>query len=165
MSFINLIKQSTYRQSGLIKGIGDDAAVFRHTANDIVSAVDVFVENIHFSRETMTPFHIGYRALAANLSDMAAMGATPTYYLVGAVVPKNWSSGELHEIFKGMRHLADKYAVDLIGGDTVSGSELTFSITVFGKVRKDKARYRSAARRGDIVFVSGTLGVERDRFC
>src|SRR5699024_9529659 len=84
-----------------------------------------FVENVHFSRETMNPFHIGYRALAANLSDMAAMGATPTYYLVGAVVPKNWSSGELHGIFKGMRHLADKYAVDLIGGDTVSGSELT----------------------------------------
>src|SRR5690625_389178 len=113
-SFINSIKPSTYRQSSMIKGIGDDAAVIRESAEDIVTAVDVFVENVHFSRETMNPFHIGYRALAANLSDMAAMGATPTYYLVGAVVPKNWSSGELHEIFKGMRHLADKYAVDLI---------------------------------------------------
>src|SRR5690625_419551 len=157
-SFINSIKPSTYRQSSLIKGIGDDAAVIRQTAEDIVTAVDVFVENVHFSRETMDPFHVGYRALAANLSDMAAMGATPTYFLVGAVVPKNWSSDELHEIFKGMRHLADKYAVDLIGGDTVSGSELTLSVTVFGKVRKDKARYRSAARPGDIVFVTGTLG-------
>src|SRR5699024_7599821 len=65
---------------------------------------------------------------------------------------------EVQELVNTMRHLDDKYAVDLIGGDTVSGSELTFSITVFGKVRKDKARYRSAARPGDIVFVTGTLG-------
>src|SRR5690625_6909370 len=73
-SFINSIKPSTYRQSSMIKGIGDDAAVIRESAEDIVTAVDVFVENVHFSRETMNPFHIGYRALAANLSDMAAMG-------------------------------------------------------------------------------------------
>src|SRR5699024_10967921 len=158
MSFIDLIKQSTYRQSGLIKGIGDDAAVFRHTANDIVSAVDVFVENIHFSRETMTPFHIGYRALAANLSDMAAMGATPTYILAAIVVPKGWHSNELEDIFNGMKWLADKHHVDLIGGDTVSGSELTISITVIGTVQTDHARYRSAARSGDVVFVTGTLG-------
>lgn len=158
MSFIDLIKQSTYRQSGLIKGIGDDAAVFRHTAHDIVSAVDVFVENIHFSRDTMTPFHIGYRALAANLSDMAAMGATPTYILVAIVVPKGWHSNELEDIFNGIKSLADQHHVDLIGGDTVSGSELTLSITVIGTVDTDHARYRSAARPGDVVFVTGTLG-------
>src|SRR5699024_3851686 len=107
MSFIDLIKQSTYRQSGLIKGIGDDAAVFRHTANDIVSAVDVFVENIHFSRDTMTPFHIGYRALAANLSDMAAMGATPTYILVAIVVPK----GDRKSTRLNSSHVSISYAV------------------------------------------------------
>lgn len=157
-SFIQLIQQSTYRQSGLIKGIGDDAAVFRQTTKDIISAVDIFVENVHFSRRTMKPFHVGYRALAANLSDMAAMGGKPTYFLVAVVVPKEWTSDELEEIFNGMNYLASQYHVDLIGGDTVSGSELTLSITVLGTVQKNKARFRNAARPGDIVFVTGTLG-------
>lgn len=157
-SFIDSIKQHTYKQSSLIKGIGDDAAVFSSLSQNIVSAVDTFVEGVHFSKETMSLFHAGYRALAANISDLAAMGAAPAFYLVSIVIPKGWAQEELLQIFNGMRHIAQNYNMDLIGGDTVSGKELCISITVIGFTMKDKARYRNTAQSGDIVFVTGTLG-------
>lgn len=157
-SFINQIKQDFYKQPSLLKGIGDDAAVLRETTNDMVVAVDTFVEGIHFTKETMAAFYVGYRALAANFSDMAAMGAVPTYYLVSLVVPNSWDGEALTAIFTGMKKLAYDYGVDLIGGDTVSGETLVLSVTVMGRVEKNKARYRSIAKENDIVFVTGTLG-------
>ncbi|WP_047986102.1 thiamine-phosphate kinase [Ornithinibacillus californiensis] len=157
-SFINSIQQSYYRQSSLLKGIGDDAAVIRSNNQDIVIAKDMFVENVHFNKETMTPYHIGYKALAANLSDMAAMRAKPAFYLVGISISDNWSTDDLNEIYEGMQSLANQYNVDLIGGDTVSGSELVISITVLGFTNKDNASLRSLAQEGDIIFATGTLG-------
>ncbi|MBN6205194.1 thiamine-phosphate kinase [Ralstonia pickettii] len=157
-SLIRKIKQNHYQQSSLVKGIGDDAAVLRETNNDLVVTVDTFVEGVHFTTETMDAFHIGYRGLAANFSDMAAMGATPLYYLVSIVVPRGWEEDSISDIFIGMRQLAVQHDTDLIGGDTVSGKELVLSITVIGKVEKNAARYRSDAKTGDIVFVTGTLG-------
>lgn len=159
-SFINSIKQAHYRQSTLIKGIGDDTAVFRQTQNDIVTAVDTFVEGIHFSNKTMSPEQVGYRVLTANISDIAAMGARPTFYLVSIVIPSIWST-RVQRIFKGMQLLANEYEMDLIGGDTVSGEQLTISITIIGYVEQGKARYRNSARKGDVVFVTGTLGDSR----
>ncbi|MFG6150401.1 thiamine-phosphate kinase [Halobacillus sp. B23F22_1] len=160
-SFIDSIQPAAYYQASLIKGVSDDAAVFRQSSEDIVTAVDTMVEDVHFSRDTMEPYHVGYRALAANLSDLAAMGSTPAFYLVSLVVPRGWSREELLEVYRGMRALANEYHIDLIGGDTVSGKQLCVSITVFGYVLKNKARYRSAARPGDIIFATGTLGDAR----
>ncbi|MCZ0704193.1 thiamine-monophosphate kinase [Natronobacillus azotifigens] len=157
-AFIDSIKQTKYRHASVIKGIGDDAAVFRENYQDVVTAVDTFVENVHFSRKTMAPFHIGYRVLAANISDMAAMGATPKSYLISIVVPKDWTDEELQEIYQGMNQIAKEYRLDLIGGDTVSGNELVVSVTINGAVEKNKARYRSHVRAGDVLFVTGTLG-------
>lgn len=157
-SFIDNIRQDFYKQSSIMKGIGDDAAVFRQNTRDIVTAVDTFVEDVHFSRKTMSPFQIGYRILAANISDLAAMGATPAFYLVSIVIPKTWSMNELDQIFSGMKEMATMFQLDLIGGDTVSGKELIISITVIGYVDRDKARYRSHAKAEDVVFVTGTLG-------
>ncbi|CDQ41452.1 MULTISPECIES: thiamine-phosphate kinase [Virgibacillus] len=157
-SFIKSIKQQFYRQSTLVKGIGDDAAVFRQPFSDIVTSVDTFVENIHFRKDTMKPFHVGYRALTANISDIAAMGATPAFYLVSIVIPTTWCDAEIDDVFRGMHTLASNYKMDLIGGDTVSGSELTISITVIGYARKGSICYRHNARDGDIVFATGTLG-------
>ena len=159
--FIQSIQPSYYRQSTLIKGVSDDAAVFRPTDKDVVTAVDTMVEGIHFSRKTMEPYHIGYRVLAANLSDLAAMASSPAFYLVSIVIPEGWSEWELKELYTGMQDLASLYQMDLIGGDTVSGSELSISITVIGYVEKDRARYRSQAEPGDVVFATGTLGDSR----
>lgn len=156
--FIESIKQATYRHPNLYKGIGDDAAVFREPYQDIVTAVDTFVENVHFSRETMDSTHIGYRVLAANISDMAAMGATPKYYMISIVVPKGWSDQELQDIYQGMNNIAKQYQLDLIGGDTVSGDQLVISVTIIGSVAKGKARYRTEVKSGDVLFATGTLG-------
>src|SRR5690625_825733 len=159
--FINEIKQKTYKQPSLIKGIGDDAALFRERVDDIVIAKDTFVENVHFSSKTMSLFHTGYRSLAANISDLAAMGARPLYYLVSIVIPDYYKEDELLSIYDGMKSLAHQYRMDLIGGDTVSGNNLIITITVIGKVEQYKVRYRHTAEVGDIVFVTGTLGDSR----
>ncbi|MFD1021118.1 thiamine-phosphate kinase [Thalassobacillus hwangdonensis] len=160
-SFINSIKPSTYSQSSLLKGIGDDAAVFRADYRDVVTAVDTMVEDVHFSKATTEPYHIGYRCLAANISDLAAMGATPAYYMVSLVIPDRWSEEALQHIYNGMNQLAKSYRMDLIGGDTVSGEQLMLSITVFGYVTPGKSRMRSHARPGDVLFATGTLGDSR----
>jgi len=158
---IDKIKQLTYKQRSVIKGIGDDAAVFRPSIHDVVTAVDTFVDNVHFSSKTTMPFHIGYRSLAANISDIAAMGADPKFYLVSLVVPSTIDDSTILDIYQGMNELANDYKMDLIGGDTVSGSQLVISITVFGYVLPNQVRYRSDAKRDDIVFVTGTLGDAR----
>lgn len=156
--FIRSIKQSTYRNAATIKGIGDDAAIFRQSYHDIVTAVDTFVDGVHFSKQTMDPFQIGYRALAANLSDMAAMGANPIAYLVSIVVPIHYSDHDLAEIYRGLDTIAQKYKLDLIGGDTVTGEQLVLSVTINGSVERDKVRYRHLMKPNDLVFVTGTLG-------
>ncbi|GGC97248.1 thiamine-monophosphate kinase [Thalassobacillus devorans] len=157
-SFIDSIKQDVYFQPSVLKGIGDDAAVFRANNQDIITAVDTLVEDVHFSRDTMAPFDVGYRALAVNISDLAAMGAAPAFYMVSIVIPEDWSVEEIDEIYSGMKELAKQYRMDLIGGDTVSGKELVVSVSVFGLVPPDKSRYRSLAKPGDVLFVTGTLG-------
>ncbi|RBW67575.1 thiamine-phosphate kinase [Bacillus taeanensis] len=156
----SIIPKKTY-QSSLITGIGDDAALFQGNSKyEEVICLDTMVEGIHFKKNTMRPFHIGYKALAANISDLAAMGAIPTYYLVSIAVPKKgWNDAELDEIYQGMNALAEQYKMDLIGGDTVStSSELVISITVMGRVEKNRHLLRSNASDGDIVFITGCLG-------
>ncbi|SEN97693.1 thiamine-monophosphate kinase [Amphibacillus marinus] len=157
-SFIEAIKQPFYRNQQIIRGIGDDAAVFREPYRDVVTAVDTFVEGVHFSRKTMEPFHVGYRILAANLSDMAAMGAEPISYLVAIVVPSSWSDNELKEVYRGLATIAKKYKVDLIGGDTVIGAQFVLTVTINGAVERGKARYRHQMQANDLIFVTGTLG-------
>src|SRR5699024_1678733 len=100
-SFIKKLTQSTYQQSTLRKGIGDDGAVFRQQTKDIVTVVDTFVEGVHFSKKTMDPVDIGYRTLAATISDLGAMGATPVFYLVSIVIPNSWDKMDLVTIFSG----------------------------------------------------------------
>ncbi|SFM14593.1 thiamine-monophosphate kinase [Gracilibacillus orientalis] len=156
--FIRSIQPNFYRQSSVVKGIGDDAAIVRHTNEDIITTVDTMVEDVHFSSKTTKPYHIGYRALAANISDIAAMGGKPTSYVVSIVIPDSWTADELQEIYQGMNGLAKECNMDLIGGDTVSGEQLVLSITVLGTVLKGKARFRSDAQENDIIFVTGTLG-------
>ncbi|TCT18954.1 thiamine-phosphate kinase [Melghiribacillus thermohalophilus] len=158
-SFIKSIKPRFYHHSSVQKGIGDDAAVFRPPSGmDMVTATDTMVEHVHFRLTTMEPYHLGYRVLAANLSDLAAMGSIPVFYLVSIVVPESWKDKQLRSVYNGMKEIADQYHMDLLGGDTVSGDRFVISVTVIGFVERDKSRYRRHARDGDVVFVTGTLG-------
>lgn len=156
--FIQSVTPKFYRQPNVMKGIGDDAAIIRNQHEDTILTVDTMVDMIHFSLKTTKPYHIGYRALAANISDIAAMGGKPTSFLVSIVIPDDWQDQQLNEIYQGMKDLAKNFQMDLIGGDTVSGKQLTLTITVIGSVPQGRARYRSQAKQGDIVFVTGTLG-------
>jgi thiamine-monophosphate kinase len=158
--WIKSISPSKTYQPSLIQGIGDDAAVYEGSNDkDEIVCMDTMVEEIHFNRRTMQPFHIGFKALAANLSDIAAMGGLPLFYLVSIAIPSDWSVKELNEIYKGMDYLASKYEVDLVGGDTVSTKKyLTITVTVLGRVKKGDYVLRSNANPGDIVFVTGNIG-------
>lgn len=160
-SFIASITPKKTVQRSLLKGIGDDAAVYRSLAGmDEVVCVDTVVENIHFRRSTSSPYFIGRKALASNLSDLAAMGAQPSFYLVSIVVPATWTEDEIKAIFAGMASLASEYDVDLIGGDTVSTSAdaLVLTVTVIGRVEQMRALYRGNAKPGDVIFLTGAVG-------
>ncbi|GAE27276.1 thiamine-monophosphate kinase [Halalkalibacter wakoensis JCM 9140] len=124
-----------------------------------VVCVDTMVEGVHFRKDTLSSFQIGKKALAINISDIAAMGAIPTYYLVSVAVPPTWTEEELSEIYEGMNELAKRYEIDLIGGDTVSSNDaLVITVTAIGKVEQGKAIFRSDARADDIVFLTGYVG-------
>lgn len=159
-TFINNITPKKVNHQYLLQGIGDDAALFSGNSEvEEIVCMDTMIEGVHFNRETMQPFHIGYKALASNISDIAAMGGKPTFYLVSIAIPANWSEADLVEIYNGMGSLADRYNMDLIGGDTVSSKHsLVITITVLGRVKKGKQLLRKNAKPDDIVFVTGCLG-------
>ncbi len=159
------IRQWTVRSAGqegdgLRVGIGDDAAVFAVAKGmEIVACCDAMIETIHFLRETMNAEDIGYKAMISNISDVAAMGGYPRYALISIGVPPHWTVDECERIYTGLYEAADKYGVRIIGGDTVATPDaLHLSVTVLGEVEAGKAIRRSAAKQGELVFVTGTLG-------
>lgn len=158
--FIKKIKPNKTHQASLSRGIGDDAAVFEGSSKfDELVCMDTMVEGVHFTKGTMTPFMIGHKALAVNISDIAAMGGTPTYYLVSIAIPKDWNEKDLAAIYAGMSRLGNQYLMDLIGGDTVSSKQgLVITVTVCGRIEKGKSLYRSQAQAGDCIFVVGEVG-------
>lgn len=158
--FINSITPKEQRQPHLVTGIGDDAALYTGNSDvEEIVCMDTMIEEVHFTRETMKPFHIGYKALASNISDIAAMGGIPNFYLVSIAIPQQWSEPELKEIYDGMEMLAARYQMDLIGGDTVSSKHsLVITVTVIGRVHNGNHLLRKNAKANDIVFVTGCLG-------
>jgi thiamine-monophosphate kinase len=158
--WIKSITPDSSFQKELITGIGDDAALWSVSEDmDQVVCVDTMVEGVHFTKETMSPYLAGYKALAVNLSDLGAMGAIPQFYLVSIAISKDWNVEELDEVYKGMADLAYKYKTDLVGGDTVSTKgPLVLTVTVIGKVEKGKRLLRKNAKPGDRVFLTGMTG-------
>ncbi|HEX4267703.1 MAG TPA: thiamine-phosphate kinase [Steroidobacteraceae bacterium] len=137
-------------------GVGDDAAVLESPAGmELVVAVDSLVDGVHFPHGS-PPASIGHRALAVNLSDLAAMGARPAWALLALTLPQADESW-LSEFAAGMAALARAHDVALVGGDTTSGP-LCVTVTVLGHVPRSSALLRSGGQTGDAVFVSGTPG-------
>ncbi|MDG5785861.1 thiamine-phosphate kinase [Evansella sp. AB-P1] len=161
IKWIQSITPSEIRQKAVKVGIGDDAAIIEQEKGmETVIAVDTMVEDIHFTKQTMTLEAIGYKALAVNISDLAAMGAIPLSYLVSIAIPKSgWTEKELSSIYVGMNRLGSRYNMDLIGGDTVSTNDkLVLTVTVIGQIEKDRRLLRTNAKVGDVFFVTGPLG-------
>ena len=142
--------------SGVRLGIGDDAAVLElPTGHHLVAATDTLNAGIHFPADT-SPFDIGYKCLAVNLSDMAAMGARPRWTLLSLSLPE--ASPEWVQSFTaGFQSLANLHDVSLVGGDTTSGP-LSVSLTALGVIEPGKQLTRSGASPGDLLVVSGSIG-------
>jgi thiamine-monophosphate kinase len=144
------------RRSDVRVGVGDDAAVLECPAGaQLIAAVDTLVDGIHFPHGC-APASIGHRALAVNLSDLAAMGACPAWALLALTLPaadESW----LSEFAAGMAALARAHDVALVGGDTTSGP-LCVTVQLLGHAPRSSALLRSGGRAGDVIFVSGTPG-------
>lgn len=145
-------------QTGVEIGIGDDAAVVLASNKKLVATVDMAVEDIHFKREWSTPFQIGAKLTTANLADIFAMGAIPKYLLVAAAITEANNSQMVSELAKGIKSVADKFEVAVIGGDLSRAEKMSLSITALGEI-SEKPITRSGAKVGDIVYVSALPGL------
>jgi len=159
---IELIKRRSPGRNRLIEtGIGDDAAVVRaaRPGELWVVTTDMLLEGIDFRRHWATAAQIGHKALAANLSDLAAMGAVPRFYTVALALPRGISRSWITGLFGGIKDLADRYGAVLIGGDLSSSrSGICISITAIGAMQARRPVCRSGGRPGDLLCVTGILG-------
>jgi thiamine-monophosphate kinase len=142
----------------VVQGIGDDAAVIEMGGRALLVTTDILIEGIHFERSWMDPYHLGKKALAVNLSDIAAMGGTPKYFLISIGLPKSLSLSFISLLYRGLKEGAKRFRVDLIGGDTSLSEKIIINICLLGEGRRKGLLFRRGARTGDDLFVSGTLG-------
>jgi thiamine-monophosphate kinase len=146
--------------SGLIQGIGDDAAVIAPAPNTWWHVTtDLLTEGVHFDLNTASPESVGYKAAIANLSDIAAMGAVPRYLLISLAIPRSLKPAQIYRFYDGLMKACKPHGVALIGGDTsASKAGLFLSITLIGTTTTDRALFRHGALAGDLIYVTGTLG-------
>jgi thiamine-monophosphate kinase len=159
-ALIASIRSRLTMPSWVVVGPGDDAAVLRPERGALeVVTTDAQVEGVHFDRRFVPPDAIGHRALAVNLSDMAAMGARPRAALLSLILPDSLAVEALDRMLDGLLSLSSRYGTVLVGGNiTRSPGPLVVDVTVMGAVRPRRALTRSGARPGDIVYVTGSLG-------
>ena len=145
---------------GVVKGIGDDCAVFRASSGRVLLlTTDMLVEDIHFLSNTITPYQLGRKAIAVNLSDIAAMGGKPLVILISLAVPAQTEVEEIKELYRGMSDICGLYGVDIVGGDTVASPDnLIINVSLVGDANEQEVLYRSGARPGDKVYLTGTIG-------
>jgi thiamine-monophosphate kinase len=149
----------TLRGRGLVKGIGDDCAIYRPRAReDLLYTTDLFIEDVHFRRRDHAAQSLGRRALARSLSDIAAMGGTPRFCLVSLALPpwadKKWFNG----FYRGLKRLAAETGTAVAGGDLSHAPQLVCDVMICGFVAQGKALRRDGAKPGDAIYVSGPLG-------
>lgn len=142
--------------AGIELGIGDDCALISVPSDHVLAvSTDTFLEGTHFFKGT-APHAIGYKALAVNISDLAAMGASPVGFTLALTLPDG-DEAFVSEFAEGLFEMADRFGIPLVGGDTTRGP-LSVTVTVMGKIQRGRAIKRSAANHGDAVCVSGPLG-------
>lgn len=148
--------QQKIKNSENTLSIGDDCALMAvPTGYELAITMDTMVEGVHFF-PNVNPEHLGHKLLAVNLSDLAAMGATPVSFSLALTMPKV-NQAWLTKFSKGLFNLATQFSVDLIGGDTTSGA-LTLTIQAMGLISEGQAMLRSNAKVGDLIFVTGNMG-------
>ncbi len=142
-----------------IKGIGDDAAVFDMGSELLLTSTDMLLEGVHFDLSYMPLQHLGYKAIAVNVSDIAAMNGVPKQVTVSMGLSNRFSVEAVEVIYEGIKAACSEYNVDLVGGDTTSSQTgLVISVTVLGTASKERIVYRDGAKENDILCVTGDLG-------
>lgn len=158
---IDLIRSQLVVNYGpmVIRGIGDDCAVLPSEPGVLLATVDILVEGVHFRREFSSFQDVGYKALAVNVSDIAAMGGKPLYALISLAIPRREASRTLKEIYQGLRLAAKAFGVRVVGGNlSAHKGGVIIDVTLLGRAAPGKVLYRSGAKAGDVLLVSGFLG-------
>jgi thiamine-monophosphate kinase len=143
--------------------VGDDAAVlpFPESGQSLVVTTDVLVDGVHFSDRTTSPEDVGWRAAAANLSDLAAMGASPLGITVGLSITSETSVSWVERVYQGLTDCLQQYNTEIVGGDVVRSPVVSLAITAFGQVSPARMIRRNAAQVGDAIVVTGVHGASR----
>jgi thiamine-monophosphate kinase len=157
---IERIAARASRNAGVKIGIGDDAAAIEPTAGlATLITTDMLLEGVHFDLSFSDPLTLGRKSLAVNLSDIAAMGGIPRYFLLSLAAPRHMSVDFLDRFINGVLEMGKRFGVSLVGGDTCSSQQgMIISVTVIGEQYPDLVVSRSGARPGDLVCVTGTVG-------
>lgn len=158
---IDLLKKNTINSpQTVIAGIGDDAAVLLPTPQQLqLLCTDMLVEKVHFDLKTTTPWQLGYKAMAVNLSDIAAMGGNPRHAVIAVALPRGTDVDFINNLYNGMKEICKEFGVNIVGGDTVSSPQgIVINVTLLGEVEPALLQRRSGAQKDDIVVVTNTLG-------
>lgn len=155
----SLTRDFKVKNASTLRGVGDDCAVIGYGDKKTLVTTDLLLEGIHFDL-TYTPLkHLGYKAVAVNLSDVYAMNGTPRQITVSLGISKRFTVEHINELYAGIYAACERYGVDLVGGDTsASVTGLLISITCLGEAPEEDIVYRSGARDTDLICVSGDLG-------
>jgi thiamine-monophosphate kinase len=150
----------SFHSTRIKKGIGDDCAVFSTRPKTVqLTSTDALIESIHFNLKTISPMQLGRKAMAVNISDIAAMGGTPYLALISLGLPALTSTKFVDKLYSGLQTMCDSHKIELAGGDTVaSPKHLFINVCVMGEAFKNRVFYRTGAKPGDQIFVTGNLG-------
>src|SRR5215470_10850413 len=154
---IERVRRATPKSRGVLLGIGDDAAWIVNETRSCLITSDILIEGIHFNLKWTSLFDLGYKTLAVNLSDIAAMGGEPAYLILSIGIPPKFDSADIDEFYRGIRSLAAKSGVALVGGDTSVAAGLFISACLVGHA-PFRPVTRGGARQDDDIYVTGTLG-------
>ena len=155
----HLTETFSLKNSSSEKGVGDDAAIINPEGKKVVVSTDVLAEGVHFNLGYVPLKHLGYKAVVVNISDIAAMNATPSQILVSLAVSNRFPVEALEEIYSGIQLACEHYNVDLVGGDTTSSNAgLVLTITAIGLETDDKIVKRTGAKPNDLLVATGDLG-------
>ncbi|MBN1527043.1 MAG: thiamine-monophosphate kinase [Candidatus Omnitrophica bacterium] len=159
IALIKRISKNLRLDSSVIHGAGDDTAVIKWTKDkDLLFTCDMLVEGVHFRLAKATPRQIGWKALCRNVSDIAAMGGVPRYALVSASLRPGLPLSFADGLYKGLRSAADRFGVNLVGGDMCHAGKIVIDVSLIGEAEKKGLVTRSGARKGDLIFVTGAVG-------
>ena len=156
----HITKSYRCKNKSSLKGVGDDAAVLDFSGDKLqLLSTDMLVENIHFDLSYTPLKHLGYKAVAVNVSDICAMNGKATQITVSIAFSNRFPIEAIEELYSGIYLACEKYSVDLVGGDTTSSTRgLIISVSVVGEVEKEKVCYRKGAKVHDLVVCTGDLG-------